>query len=59
MRQRIAELEAEIATRPAPDTVAQLEARVADLQADRDAWREQAQALAVRQSVSWWRRLVG
>ncbi|GHE80024.1 hypothetical protein GCM10019059_43020 [Camelimonas fluminis] len=33
--------------------------RADDLSADRDAWREQAQTLAARQSVSWWRRLVG
>lgn len=52
MRQRIADLEAELAARPVVQTVSQLEARVADLQSDRDAWR----ALALR---PWWRRLVG
>lgn len=59
MRDRIAALEAEIAARPTTETVVQLQSRLTELIGDRDAWREQAQALAARQSVSWWRRLVG
>lgn len=59
MRQRIGELEAELATRPTTETVAQLQSRLTELTGDRDAWREQAQALAARQTVSWWRRLTG
>lgn len=52
MRQRIVELETELAARPARDTILQMEARIADLSADRDAWRVLAQR-------PWWRRLVG
>lgn len=49
---RVAELQAEIASRPTQEALA-------ELKADRDAWREQAQTLVARQSISWWRRLVG
>ena len=39
-----------------------LEAQVAELRHDRDAWRDQAQRLALARpesARSWWRRLVG
>lgn len=40
-----------------PAMVAMLQATIADLRADRDAWREQAQRLALpdrREPQSWW-----
>jgi len=58
LQDRIVDLEAEIAARPSPQIVAQLEARITDLQADRNEWREQAQALAAHRR-SWWQRLIG
>lgn len=42
------------------DRVRELQARIEELREERDAWREQAQRLALAAPTRpWWRRLVG